>query len=108
MILPNAAHAVIPPEKLRDYLLNPDHPENGGKARVFAALGYTAANWEELAEDLRQQHVSLDAEEQLHPFWTRYIIAGRLQGPKGSANIRSVWQIDSGSQIPRLITAYPT
>ena len=104
MLLPNVGQAIIPPEKLRDYLLNPEHPQNRGKARLYAALGYTAENWEELAEDLRAQHAPLDAEEQIHPFWKRYIIVGRLQGPRGSATIRSVWQIDSGSHVPRFIT----
>jgi len=63
VLLPNADQAIIPAEKLRDYLLNPDHPNNGGKARLYAALCYTAANWEDLAEDLRQQHLRFDAEE---------------------------------------------
>jgi hypothetical protein len=41
--LPNDEGAIIPPEKLRDYLLSPE--ESGGKAAFFARLGYTRANW---------------------------------------------------------------
>ena len=33
--LPNAATAVVPPEKVRDYLLLPDHAQNQGKAEKF-------------------------------------------------------------------------
>ena len=32
--LPNAHLAQLPPEKLRDYLLNPDHPVGRHKARL--------------------------------------------------------------------------
>jgi hypothetical protein len=35
MKLPNAENAVVDIEKLRDYCLNPNHPEGKHKARVF-------------------------------------------------------------------------
>ncbi len=35
MKLPNAENAVIDIKKLRDYCLNPNHPEGKHKARVF-------------------------------------------------------------------------
>ena len=38
----------------------------------------------------------------------RYEIAAPLSGPAGWSNqFRSVWQIDTGTQVPRLITMYP-
>lgn len=37
MKLPNAENAVIDIAKLRDYSLNPNHPEGKHKARVFQA-----------------------------------------------------------------------
>jgi hypothetical protein len=44
--LPNAEGAEVPPAKLRDYVLNPRHPDGAHKARVFAsALGITQADW---------------------------------------------------------------
>ena len=39
MKLPNAQNAVIAPEKLKDYLLNPTHKKGGTKARLLLALG---------------------------------------------------------------------
>lgn len=36
MRLPNAQNAVVDREKIADYLLNPAHPDNGGKAKFFA------------------------------------------------------------------------
>jgi hypothetical protein len=44
-----AVYASIPAAKM-DYLLNPEHPENRGKARLFAALGYTLSNWRQLEQ----------------------------------------------------------
>jgi hypothetical protein len=51
MRLPNAKNAVVDIEKLRNYCLNPDHPEGKHKARVFREkLGFTDKD----AERLRQ------------------------------------------------------
>jgi hypothetical protein len=105
--LPNADRAVIPVEKLRDYLLNVAHPQNRGKARLFAALGYTPGNWETLASDLRTQHLPNDATESGTSLdGVKYTIIAPLLGPTGSANIKSIWQIDFGSEVPRFISAY--
>jgi len=40
MKLPNADHAVIVPEKIRDYLLNPTHRRGAAKARLLLGMGY--------------------------------------------------------------------
>jgi len=41
-------------------------------------------------------------------FGKRYIVDGKLFGSGGkSAFIRSVWFIETGEDIPRLVTAYP-
>ena len=49
MKVPRGEDAIVDPEKLRGYCLNPEHPRGKHKARVFAALGFTAEN----ADDLR-------------------------------------------------------
>jgi Domain of unknown function (DUF6883) len=106
--LPNAEEASIPAAKLRDYVLNESHPDNQGKARVFEALGYAPDIWEQLAADLRTQHLTKDAVEgKPSGHGRRYLIEAPLTGPSGRANIRSVWQIDHGGEVPRFITAYP-
>jgi len=38
MKLPNANNANVEREKIVDYLLNPAHPDNGGKAEFFGTL----------------------------------------------------------------------
>jgi len=42
MKLPNAERAVVDREKIEEYVLNAAHPDNGGKAAFFLALGFTA------------------------------------------------------------------
>jgi len=52
--LQNFRRAIIPQEKLLDYLLSPTHPVGQFKARFFRALGYTNDNWKQLESDLRE------------------------------------------------------
>jgi hypothetical protein len=41
MKLPNSNLAIVEREKVFKYLLNVSHPDNGGKAVFFAALGFS-------------------------------------------------------------------
>ena len=53
MLIPNAERALVDIRKLRDYCLNPMHPEGKHKARLFAAaLGMTAYDAEQLRREL--------------------------------------------------------
>ena len=49
MTLPRAQDAIISETKLVEYLLDPSHPENGGKAAFFFSLGFNRRDWETLA-----------------------------------------------------------
>jgi hypothetical protein len=53
VLVPNRDRAVIAPEKLRDYLLNPEHRRGGSKARVLLAMGFRSDNWQALESELR-------------------------------------------------------
>jgi hypothetical protein len=109
MLLPNADAAVVSKAKIVDYLLNPQHPDGAGKATFFESLGFTAQDWQVLAGALQQMVASssvIKSVESIHG--AKYIIDGAIQAPgRRSANIRSVWIIDRGKEIPRLVTAYP-
>lgn len=109
MKLPNAAQAAISRIKIVDYLLNVDHSEGGSKAKLLISLGYSIANWRRLEEDLRQMHLVEDVVSVRSTAWgPRYEIVGPLTGPVGdTVMFRSVWQIDLGTDVPRLITMYP-
>lgn len=106
--LPNADKAVVERSKLVDYLLNPEHADNGGKADFFAVLGFCPDKWRELADALRafaQEHDITEMVESRHG--CKYIVEGRINGPAGvSRRIRTVWIIEAAEDVPRLITAF--
>jgi len=109
MKIPNSDRAVIAPEKLRDYLLNPAHRRGGAKARLLLAFGYRADAWQVLEADLRSQHLAADvARIQENPWGRRFEIRAPLLTPTGRRIVmESVWQVDSGNDVPRFITMYP-
>jgi hypothetical protein len=109
MKIPNASQAIIAPEKIRDYLLNPDHQRGGSKSRVLLSLGYRRDNWELLERAIRLQHLTAEVTvERENPWGRRYEIRAPLITPSGrTIIIESIWQIDAGSDVPRFITMYP-
>jgi hypothetical protein len=108
MQLPNRTLAVIAQEKLTDYLLNTGHRRGGTKARLLEQFGYTVQNWRQLEVDIRS---CLETEVDVvrtTEYGTRYEIRMTLQTPLGvPLVVRTIWQIDDGTDVPRLITLYP-
>jgi len=109
MKLPNAQMAVIDQAKLVDYLLNVDHLYGGPKAGLLRSLGYAVDEWRQLELDIRTQLLVHDvALARETPWGVRYEIVAPLVGPAGkTVQFRSIWQIDRGTDAPRLITMYP-
>ena len=110
MKLPNAAFAEMPRAKVADYLLNPYHSDGWGKALFFNKFGFSARNWETLAEALHRHALENDvAAVTKTPFGTCYVIEGTLRSPDGrNPSIRTVWAQDDDEDLPpRLVTAYP-
>lgn len=65
MKLPNAENAVVDIRKLRDYCLNPYHPEGKHKARVFQRkLGIGRNDAERLRRVILEGILKQDAQEQ--------------------------------------------
>ena len=108
MKMPNAENAVIASEKLRNYLLNPDHRRGGSKAKLLLSMGFQEDQWRQLDAALREQHLTADAEEsEENDYGTCYAIVAELTGPdRRTIPFRSIWQIDRGTDYPRLITIY--
>jgi hypothetical protein len=109
MTIPNAANCIVELEKVRDYLLNLSHPAGKSKAVFFTAMGFRQQDWEVLAAALRQMvcrfplTISMTSRH-----GQKYIVDGTLVTPIGQMPlVRTVWVIDSGTDRPRLITAYP-
>ncbi len=109
MQIPNSDNAVIEQDKLVLYLLDVEHLRGGSKAKLLNSLGYDSKNWQQLANDLRLQHLQLDVLGERETLWgKRYDIVAPLTGPNGDTVLfHSVWQIDLGTDRPRLITMYP-
>lgn len=109
MKLPNSDAAGIAQEKIRDYLLNAAHPDNGGKAAFFISLGFQREDWSALAIAFRELARTANVSAQLEStHGAKYILDGRIQSPSGrSPVVRTIWIIDRGDDIPRLVTAYP-
>lgn len=109
MKLPYLEKAIIPEAKIVRYLLNEAHPTGKDKTAFFIRFGFSVAQWEILRQALLdhvQTHevaAMLETEEGVH-----YTVEGDIQTPDGrDPIIRAVWAIDSGSEVPRFITAYP-
>jgi hypothetical protein len=99
--------AVIPRKKISNYLLE-WRPEND-KSQFLARAGYTVGQAEQLAIDIRQQLLALDAEfAETTEYGDLYRIAGTLTGPNGQTlRVVSIWMIESGTNITKFITLYP-
>ena len=109
MKLPNQKDAIVPREKIVDYLLSTSHRDGRHKAAFFCSFGFTAESWEDLANALLQHGVDHEiANEEDSLFGRRYVVDGIMAMPDGrTAMLRSVWFIETGTNVPRLVTAYP-
>jgi hypothetical protein len=54
MKLPRAEEAVVPQNKIENYLLDPGHAIGGSKAGFFLRFGFSREQWSLLADALRQ------------------------------------------------------
>jgi hypothetical protein len=108
MKLPNGDRAYVDPRKLYDYSLNRDHEDGQHKALLFErVLGIGTENADELIRSLLQAAAGGDAVMgRSDKYGQRYIVDTPFVGPNGLATIRSVWIIDSGDTVPRLVTCY--
>lgn len=109
MTVPNADRAIIAAEKLTAYLLNMSHKRGAAKARLLLGVGYRSDAPHLLESDLRAQHLSLEVTRtHENPYGVVYEIEGPIKTPSGrSVRFCSVWQVDSGTEVPRFITMYP-
>ena len=108
MTIPNAENAVVDVAKLTDYCLNRDHPRGRHKARVFAAaLGLNVEN----AADLQAALLHAVSEEPAtitirDEFGQRYVVDFTMEGPAGTARVRSSWIIRTEEDFRRLTSCY--
>lgn len=109
MKVPNFNAAVVPREKITEYLLSDTHPDGKHKARFFEAFGFRVDDWQVLEQALRD-HVGHHevAKVEPSPFGVRHVVEGIMPAPDGrSLLVRTVWFIESNEATPRFATAYP-
>jgi hypothetical protein len=107
--LPSGHVAVVDVAKITGYLLNPSHPDNGGKARFFGDAGFSSAAPEALVEAIGQIAASADVVSRTEsPHGVKFVVDGILRHPHGRfATVRTIWIIERGRDAPRFVTAYP-
>ncbi len=107
--LPNAGRAVVDVRKIRDFILNPDHLDNKGRADFFFRFGFSRDNRREL-------RVALTAHAMSNPVVAltntghgrRYRLQCSVPSPDGrNPCITAVWISNSLEETPRLVTAFP-
>jgi hypothetical protein len=76
---------------------------------VLAHFGYRADNWQQLVSHIRRFHLNQDVEVRRQTLYgMRYEICAPLETPEGRPlTLRTIWQIDVGTDFPRLITLFP-
>jgi hypothetical protein len=101
--------ALVEEEKITKYLLSDSHPVGRSKAAFFQRFGFRSQAWEVLRdailEHARSESVVSTTET---AFGKKCIIEGPLECPDGRRPlVRTVWFIEQGEEIPRLVTAIP-
>ncbi len=109
MKLPYRDRLIVEREKVTEYLLNRYHQAGAAKAAFFSSIGFDIDNWEMFADALRtlgpSGEVTMSVDSQ---HGSKHIVDGKIESPTGKRPlVRTVWIVDSGSQEPRLVTAYP-
>ncbi len=109
VFLPGAAAAEIPEEKLRDYVLNPEHTLGRHKARVFAAaLGIGRSDWPYLRDQIQERVAEspVSAIRPKPPHGIEYEIRMPIEGLNGETHSVITGWLAPEEGSPRLLTAY--
>ena len=109
MKLPNCEQAEVTMRKLTTYLLDIAHPQNKGKAAFYELVGYNQQNTDALKEALLGLVLESEITKVIETaHGKRYVVEGWRPCPNGKLYpLRTVWFIDNGETIPKLVTAYP-
>ena len=85
------------------------HKRGAAKARLLLSLGYRSDAPQVLEADLQTQHLTLDVTRTSeNAYGLVYEIEGPIKTPSGKpVRFCSIWQVDTGTDVPRFITMYP-
>lgn len=109
--MPNHSKAITPIEKFVNYSLDYSNPNAKGKAEAYKkGLGFTKSNAGELKNQIEnsvKSGVIKPYEVTKSEYGIKYKYRIPVKGPNGKTkNVIAVYQIDKGTNTPRLITNY--
>lgn len=109
MKMPNNFNSFVAEVKITDYLLCHTHEFGKTKAKYFSKYGFTEADVDTFKKALIQHSILRDFEsEQTNAFGVKYKLTCKIQTPDNrNPCIVTVWIVEAGTDVPRLITAYP-
>lgn len=109
MNLPTASRAQVDKKKVAEYLLSSTHRGGRGKAAFFWRFGFSTEQWGGLADALIQHGQKNNVAEAVESrYGTTSTVEGPLETPDGRRpRLRTVWIVEAGASVPRLVTAYP-
>jgi hypothetical protein len=107
--LPTGEYVPVEVEKVSEHLLSESHPVGRLKAQFFRGLGFRWSDPHVLVAALQALGREGEIVDRIEtPFGIKYVVDGTLIGPRGSADVRTVWHARDEEGAPRLVTAYPT
>ncbi|HLP10676.1 MAG TPA: hypothetical protein VK177_02030 [Flavobacteriales bacterium] len=108
-MMPNKEYSIVEPQKIVSYLLNPDHEIGGPKSQFFFKFGFDREQPEIFERALKVHAFERDVfntQPGLHG--TKYKLVCEIVTPDArNPCIVTVWIINTGSETPKLVTAYP-
>jgi hypothetical protein len=109
MELPNKSQAYVSLNKITDYLLSEIHAVGKSKAKFFRSYGFDETNAAEFGQGLINIAQTKEVTNTTKTaFGTKYVIDGEMETPNGvTIYLRTVWIIESGDAVPKLVTAHP-
>ncbi len=111
MRLPHRENAIIKREKFTDYLLSLTHEKGKSKAKFFRGIGFNESNIDKLEQALLKIGKSnkvIDIDKEKEEIVLKYVINGLIDAPNGKQyKVKTVWAIESDSEIPHLATVHP-
>lgn len=107
--LPRARDAIVSRDKVMGYLLSDSHPTGMHKARWLKRCGFSPEKPGTLVRALCEHALRSEAHRvESSVFGRRYVVDGILLTPNGGREaVRSIWFVDRGADVPRLVTLYP-
>lgn len=105
----NGFQVQIMDAKIIDYLLNPEHPDGGSKARFFLSHNCSISNFNKL-KNIISAHLtqSTKIRTENSQYGIKLIAEGDIILPDSfKTNMISVWMLNEDRKIIKFVTCYP-